>query len=277
MPTVNVGTDGRTPVELYYEDHGEGRPIVLIHGWPLSNRSWEPQIGPLLDAGHRVIAYDRRGFGWSSQPRSGYEYDTLAADLNALLDHLQLLNVTLVGFSMGGGEVARYIGTYGADRVAQAVFAAAIPPALKRTDDNPEGGVPEEVLAGFQAQVRTDRLAFLEGFMTNFFSADGELKVSRAQLRYALDIAEWASPKATHDCIAAWGTDFRADLARCDVPTLVIHGSSDAIVPFEVSGRRTAEMVPGAKLVLIEGAPHGLSVSHAHRFTAELLDFIRRA
>ncbi len=274
MPIVNVGTDGRTPVDLYYEDHGEGRPVVLIHGWPLSNRSWEAQIGPLVDAGHRVVAYDRRGFGWSSQPFNGYEYDTLAADLAALIDHLDLRDITLVGFSMGGGEVARYIGTHGTGRVRQAVFAAAIPPALKKTADNPDGGVTDELLGQFQTGVRADRASFLDGFMTNFFSAGGELKVSEPQRRYALDIAAWASPKATHDCIAAWGTDFRADLERCDVPVLVIHGDSDAIVPLEVSGARTAELVPGARLAVIEGGPHGINASHAERFNRELLAFL---
>lgn len=275
MPTVNAGTDGRTPVELYYEDHGDGRPVVLIHGWPLSNRSWEAQTGALVDAGFRVVAYDRRGFGWSSQPRSGYEYDTLAADLGVLMDHLDLRDATLVGFSMGGGEVARYIGTHGTDRVAQAVFAAAIPPALKQTSDNPDGGVTDEVLAGFQAEVRKDRMAFLEGFMTNFFSAGGELKVSDAQRRYALELAQWASPKGTHDCIAAWGSDFRADLERCDVPVLVIHGDSDAIVPVEVSGRRTAETVKDGRLHVIPGGPHGINASHAEEFNRVLLDFLR--
>ena len=274
MPIVNVGTDGRTPVDLYYEDHGEGRPVVLIHGWPLSNRSWEAQIGPLVDAGHRVVAYDRRGFGWSSQPFNGYEYDTLAADLAALIDHLDLRDITLVGFSMGGGEVARYIGTHGTGRVRQAVFAAAIPPALKKTADNPDGGVTDELLGQFQTGVRADRASFLDGFMTNFFSAGGELKVSEPQRRYALDIAAWASPKATHDCIAAWGTDFRADLKRCDVPVLVIHGDSDAIVPLEVSGARTAELVPVARLVVIYGGPHGINASHAERFNRELLAFL---
>lgn len=269
MSTLTVGD-----VELYYEEHGSGRPVVLIHGWPLSAKSWEPQIGAIVDSGHRVVAYDRRGFGRSSQPESGYDYDTMAADLAGLMDHLDLRDVTLVGFSMGGGEVARYIGAHGTDRVAQAVFAGAIPPALKKTDDNPDGGVPQELLDQFQAGVREDREGFLDGFMTNFFSAGGELKVTEAQRSEALDMAAEASTTAVHDCIAAWGTDFRDDIARVDVPTLVIHGDSDAIVPFEVSGRRTAEMIPGARLVLLEDGPHGFGVSHADELNRALVDFL---
>ena len=274
MPTLNVARDARTDVDLHYEDLGEGRPVVLIHGWPLSGRSWEPQVPALVDAGYRVVTYDRRGFGASSQPWGGYDYDTLAADLAALLDHLDVRDATLVGFSMGGGEVARYIGAHGAARVRQAVFAAAIPPALRKTADNPDGGVDDALLGQLQAGVRADRMGFLEEFMRNFFSAGGELKVSEPQLRNALELARWASPTATHDCIAAWGTDFRADLERFDLPTMVIHGDADAIVPFEVSGRRTAEMVAGSRLVVVEGGPHGLNVSHAERFNRELLDFL---
>lgn len=276
MPTLSVGTDGRMPVELYYEDHGEGRPVVLVHGWPLSNRAWEPQTGALVEAGHRVVAYDRRGFGWSSQVRSGFEYDTLAADLKALIEHLDLRDVTLVGFSMGGGEVARYIGRYGTDRIAQAVFAGAITPALGKTADNPDGGLPQEMIDQFQAAVRADRPAFLEGFMTGFFSTNGELKVSPETKAYALQIAAWASPKGTHDCIQAWATDFREDMGKIDVPTLVIHGDSDAIVPFEVSGARVPQFVEGAQVVVLKDAPHGLNASHRDEFNAALLSFLAR-
>jgi len=277
MPELTVGQENATDIELYYEDHGSGRPVVLIHGWPLSGRSWEPQIAPLIDAGHRVITYDRRGFGASSQPWDGYDYDTLAADLKALLEHLDLRDVTLVGFSMGGGEVARYIAAHGTDRVAQAVFAAAVPPYLFKSDDNPEGGLDDATIEQFEGGVTGDRLAFLEEFTKAFFSADEKLQVSEPQRLYARDIAEMASPKGTLDCIAAFGrTDFRADLEKVDVPTLVIHGDSDATVPFEVSGKRTAQTVAGAELVVIEGGPHGINVSHAQEFNAALLEFVAR-
>jgi len=275
MAKLNVGTENGSPVELYYEDHGSGNPVVLVHGWPLSGRSWESQVPALIGAGHRVITYDRRGFGWSSQPWEGYDYDTFAADLDALLTHLDLHEVTLVGFSMGGGEVVRYISTYGPARIAKAVLASAVPPFLHKTDDNPDGGLDDETIAGFQNGVKGDRIAFLDEFATGFFSAGGELQVSEAQRMYARDIASFASPKGTLDCIAAFGyTDFRGDLAEVTVPTLVIHGDSDAIVPFEVSGKRSAALIAGAKLVVIEGGPHGINASHSEQFNTALLDFI---
>ncbi len=272
MSTLQVGGSA----ELYYEDHGSGRPIVLIHGWPLSGRSWEAQIGPLVEAGFRAVAYDRRGFGKSSQPWEGYEYDRFASDLAELLDHLDLRDVTLVGFSMGGGEVARYLGTHGSERIAQAVFAGAIPPYLYKSDDNPDGGLDDATIEEFEQGVRGDRPAFLDGFLTAFFSAGDEVRVSEPLRLYMRDIAEMASPKGSLDCIAAFSrTDFRADLEKIDVPTLVIHGDSDAIVPFEVSGERTVESVEGAKLALIEGGPHGLNASHAAEFNDALLEFVR--
>ncbi len=273
MPKLPIGD-----IELYYEDHGSGRPVVLIHGWPLSGRTWEAQVGPLVEAGFRVVTYDRRGFGWSSQPWDGYDYDTFTADLAALLEHLDLRDVTLVGFSMGGGEVARYLGTHGSDRIAQAVFAAAVPPYLYKSEDNPDGGLDDATIEQFQGGVTSDRLAFLDGFLTMFFSAGDELKVSEPQRLYARDIGELASPKGTLDCITAFGrTDFRSDLEKIDVPTLVIHGDSDAIVPLEVSGRRTAETVADAQLVVVEQGPHGLNASHADEFNAALLEFVRSA
>ncbi len=275
MAKVTVGSENGGPVELYYEDHGAGKPVVLIHGWPLSGRSWENQVPALVDAGHRVITYDRRGFGDSSQPWDGYDYDTFAADLDALLTHLDLREVTLVGFSMGGGEVVRYIGTYGTDRVAKAVLAAAVPPYLYKSEDNPDGGLDDATIAAFEGGVKSDRLAFLEEFTTNFFSAGKDVKVSEPQREYARDIAAFASPKGTLDCIAAFGrTDFRGDLEKVTVPTLVIHGDSDAIVPFEVSGKRSAELIPAAELVLIEGGPHGVNASHPEQFNRALLNFL---
>ncbi len=277
MPFVDVGTDGTSPVTLHYEDYGTGRPVVLIHGWPLSGRSWESQVAALVEAGHRVVAYDRRGFGASSQPWNGYDYDTFTADLAALLEHLDLRDATLVGFSMGGGEVVRFLSTSGSARVRSAVLAGAVPPYLLKTDDNPDGGLTEEALAGLQAGVLGDRLAFLDEFTTGFFSADGELKVSEATRRYAQQIAAFASPKGTLDCITAWGrTDFRPDLSKIDVPVLVLHGSADAIVPFEVSGQRAAEQLQDSTTVVIEGGPHGFNVSHRDEFNRALLEFLAR-
>jgi pimeloyl-ACP methyl ester carboxylesterase len=275
MAKLSVGTENGAAIELNYEDHGSGRPVVLIHGWPLSGRSWEAQVHALVEAGHRVIAYDRRGFGQSSQPWGGYDYDTFTADLDALLTHLDVRDAALVGFSMGGGEVVRYIATRGTERVAKAVLAGAVPPYLYKSDDNPEGGLDDEAIAGFQAGVTSDRLAFLEEFTTGFFSANGELKVSEAQRAYARDIAAFASPKGTLDCITAFGrTDFRADVAKVTVPTLVIHGDADAIVPFEVSGKRSAQLIQGAQLVVVEGGPHGFNVSHPQEFNQALLAFL---
>ena len=276
MAYVRVDNENGSPIMLYYEDHGTGDPVVLIHGWPLSGRSWENQVPALVDAGHRVITYDRRGFGDSSQPWGGYDYDTFAADLDALLTHLDLSDVTLVGFSMGGGEVVRYIGRYGTGRVSKAVLAAAVPPYLYISDDNPGGGLDDATIGQFQDGVRADRIAFLDGFMTNFFTAgDRSDLVSEPTRIYNRQIAAFASPKGTLDCITAFGrTDFRDDLAKVTVPTLVIHGDSDAIVPFEVSGRRSHEAIEGSSLALIEGAPHGLNVTHADQFNRALVDFL---
>ncbi len=276
MAYVQVGEENSAPVELYYEDHGAGSPVVLIHGWPLSGRSWENQVGALVEAGHRVITYDRRGFGKSSQPRTGYDYDTFAADLDALLNHLDLNDVTLVGFSMGGGEVVRYISRYGTARVSKAVLAAAVPPYLYKSEDNPEGGLGDATIQQFQDGVRADRVAFLDAFTTNFFAAgDRTDLISEPTRLYNRDIAAFASPKGTLDCISAFSyTDFRDDVAKVSVPTLVIHGDSDAIVPFEVSGNRSHEAIEGSSLVLIEGGPHGFNATHAEQFNRALLDFL---
>ena len=214
MPRIQVGIETNTPIELHYQDFGSGTPVVLIHGWPLSGRSWEAQVSALVAAGHRVIAYDRRGFGQSSQPWSGYDYDTFAADLNALMTSLDIKGAAIAGFSMGGGEVVRYLAKYGSARVAKAVLAGAVPPYLYKSADNPEGGLDEATISSFEAGVIGDRMAFLDGFCTNFFSSKGKLMVSEAQRVYARDIAAFASPKGTLDCIQAFSkTDFRADLA----------------------------------------------------------------
>ena len=275
MPMLKVNAQGRTPVELHYQDQGEGKPVVLIHGWPLSGRAWEAQVPALVQAGYRVITYDRRGFGKSSQPWTGYDFDTFAADLDSLLTQLDLNAVTLVGFSMGGGEVARYLGKYGSKRIAKAVFAAAVPPFLYKSADNPEGGLDDATIAQFEAGVKGDRLAFLETFSANFFKAGDKMTVSESQRVYARNIAAFASPKGTLDCIAAFGrTDFRGDLPKIKIPTLVIHGDADAIVPFEVSGARTHKAIAGSKLTLIKGAPHGLNLSHAAEFNKSLIEFL---
>lgn len=277
MTLIQVGTENSAPVQLYYEDHGTGRPVVLIHGWPLSGRTWEQQMWALVEAGYRVITYDRRGFGSSSQPRHGYDYDSLAADLHALVEHLDLTEATLVGFSMGGGEVARYISQYGSARLAGAVLAAAVPPYLYVSEDNPDGGLDDATIAQFQQGVLSDRLAFLDNFTSNFFTAGNEVPVSEAVLRYTWEIGAFASPKGTLDCIDAFGrTDFRPDLAKVDVPTLVLHGDSDAIVPFEVSGKRSHESIAHSQLVLIEGGPHGCNTTHPEQFNRALLDFLNQ-
>ena len=276
MPTVQARPDAHDQVELHYEDHGTGRPVLLIHGWPLSSRSWEAQVPALVDAGYRVVTYDRRGVGASSQPWDGYDYDSFADDLDALMTHLDLREATLVGFSMGGGEVVRYISRHGTDRVAQAVLAAAVPPYLYKCDDNPDGGLDDATIEQFEAGVTGDRIAFLDEFTKGFFAAGDRTDLVSEPLRlHQRDIAAFASPKGTLDCIAAFGrTDFRGDLERVDVPTLVIHGDADGIVPFEVSGKRSAEALEDSTLVVVEGGPHGLNVTHAEEFNQALVDFL---
>lgn len=280
MPDIPVpdfaSTDKRDEVSLHFTDTGGTvRPVVLIHGWPLSGKAWADQEGALTDAEYRVIAYDRRGFGDSDKPAGGYEYDTFAADLAGLLEGLDLTDVTLVGFSMGGGEVARYLANHGSDRVRSAVLAAAVPPYLLQTPDNPDGGMGESDVEGMKQAARSDRASFLDGFTTNFFSAGGELKVTEDQRQQALALQEAATDEALIACIDAFGrTDFRDDLAKIDVPTLILHGDSDAIVPVEVSGNRSAEAIPNSRLEVVEGAPHGLNVSHREEFNRVLLDFL---
>jgi len=274
MNYLNVGKGNSGPIELYYEDYGSGRPVVLIHGWPLSGRSWEKQVPALLDAGFRVIAYDRRGFGWSSRPSTGYDYDTLAGDLNALMTKLDLREAALVGFSMGGGEVARYLGAHGSKRVSQAVFMSAITPYLLKGSDNPDG-VDRGVFDGILKALAADRPAYLSKFLAEFYNAD--LPSERAGeeiVRLSWNIAAGASPLATRDCVTAWRTDFRGDLAKIDVPVAVIHGDADRITPLEATGRRTHEAIAGSKLAIIAGGPHGLNWTHAEEVNRELLTFL---
>ena len=275
MPYVSVGQESSGSVDIYYEDHGTGKPVLLIHGWPLSGRSWEKQVPVLIDAGYRVITYDRRGFGDSSKPISGYDYDTFAEDLHRLITKLDLKDVALVGFSMGGGEVARYLGTYGSNLVSKAAFLAAIPPFLLKTTDNP-AGMDASVFDGIKAGIAADRLAFLTGFFSNFYNVDvfGGKRVSDQAVQFSWNIAAGASPKATLECVSAWLTDFRKDLSRINVPTLVIHGDSDRIVPIDASGRRTHELVKGSLLAVVEGGPHGLNWTHSDQVNSQLLEFL---
>lgn len=275
MPYVNVGQENSGSIDLYYEDHGAGAPVVLIHGWPLSGRSWEKQVPALLASGHRVITYDRRGFGESSRPMVGYNYDTFAMDLHILLTKLGVRDVALVGFSMGGGEVARYMGTYGPELVNKVAFVAAIPPFLKKTADNP-AGVDSSVFDGIKAGIAEDRLAFLTSFFANFYNVDvlGGKRISSEAAQFSWNIAAGASPKGTLDCVSAWLTDFREDLGKISVPALVIHGDADRILPIDATGKRTHELIKGSRLVIIEGGPHGLNWTHADQVNRELIDFL---
>jgi non-heme chloroperoxidase len=276
VPYINVGKENSHSVELYYEDHGEGKPVVLIHGWPLSGASWERQVSVLVDAGYRVITYDRRGFGKSSQPFLGYDYDTLAADLHALILELDLHDVALIGFSMGGGEVARYVGKYGTSRVKKAGFVSAVTPFLLKAPDNPEG-LDKNIFDGLQKACLKDRPAFIAKFLEGFFNFDslkGTL-ISNEAIQANFIVAMGASPKATHDCIGSWLTDFRADLRRFDIPTIVIHGAADQTAPIAATGTRMSGFVKGAKLVTIEKGPHGLNWTHAEQFNQALLSFLQ--
>lgn len=263
---------------LHVDDTGgTGRPVVLIHGWPLSGESWSEQVPALQQAGYRVVSYDRRGFGRSDKPRSGYDYDTLTEDLHTLLTELDLQDVTLVGFSMGGGEVARYCGRYGAERLHSVVFASAVPPYLMKTDDNPDGPLEPSAADEMTAGLTADEESFYDDFTTQFFSVDGRLAVTEQQRQEALALARQADKKAALGCMEAFGTtDFRQDLPQVSVRALVIHGDSDATVPFEGSGRRTHAAIAGSELHVIAGAPHGCNVSHADEFNQVLLDFLTR-
>lgn len=275
MPYVTVGKENSGNVELYYEDHGSGNPVVLIHGYPLSGASWEKQVPALLSAGHRVIAYDRRGFGKSSQPAAGYNYDTFAEDLHKLLGALKLTDFTLVGFSMGGGEVARYIGRYGSKGVSKAVIISGVPPYLLKAADNPEG-VDGGVFAGIGKAVAADRYAFFTGFFQNFYNTDVYLgkRVSEQVVHASWNVAASASATASLACVPTWHEDFRADVARIDVPTLVIHGDADRIVPFTAAGARTAKLIKGARLLVVKDGPHCVTWTHAEEVNAELLSFL---
>ena len=275
MPHITVGKENSGDIQLYYEDHGSGDPVVLIHGYPLSGASWEKQVPVLLEAGHRVITYDRRGFGKSSHPTTGYNYDTFAEDLHKLLTHLKLRDFALVGFSMGGGEVARYIGKYGSKGVSKAVIIGGIPPYLLKTTDNPDG-VDGSVFEGIQKAIVADRYAFFTEFFKNFFNTDVFLgkRISEQAVQANWNVAAGASATASLACVPTWHEDFRADLARIDVPTLVIHGDADRIVPISASGEKTAKLVKGARLAAIKNGPHAVNWTHAEELNAELVSFL---
>jgi non-heme chloroperoxidase len=272
-----MADENKSDRDLYVRDvPGDGRPVVLIHGWPLSSESWSEQVPALQEAGYHVVAYDRRGFG-RSDPGDSYDYDALADDLHHVISDLDLSDVTLVGFSMGGGEVARYAAKHGTGKLHSVVFAAAIPPYLLRSDDNPDGPLTEEAADEMRAGLVKDRDAFFDDFTTQFFSAGDDLEVSEEQRRSAVALCEQSDQEAALGCMQAFGTtDFRKALELVDVPTLVIHGDSDGIVPLEGSGRRTHQAIEGSELVVIEGGPHGINVSHAEEFNAALLAFLEK-
>ena len=275
MAYITVGKENSSNIDLYYEDHGSGKPVVLIHGYPLSGASWEKQVPALLDAGNRVITYDRRGFGKSSQPTTGYNYDTFAEDLRKLVTHLKLSDFALVGFSMGGGEVARYFGKYGSKGVSKAVIISGVPPFLLKTPDNPEG-LDGSVFDGIQKAVAADRYAFLTEFFKNFYNTDLLLgkRLSEQAVQGSWNLAAGASATASLACVPTWHEDFRKDLARIDVPTLVIHGDADRILPINASGARTAKLIKGARQVVVKNGPHCITWTHADEVNLELVNFL---
>jgi non-heme chloroperoxidase len=275
MPKVTVGRENSADIEIHYEDHGAGQPVVLIHGYPLSGRAWDRQVPALLEAGHRVITYDRRGFGQSSQPAVGYDYGTFAADLAALLDHLDLWDVVLVGHSMGTGEVTRFLGTYGSARVAKGVLVAPIPPFLLQTSDNPDG-VPQSVFDGFVQAAQADTPAWMKGFLDNFYNVDtlrGTL-ISEQAYQTSWNLATIASAVAAVACIPTWAADFRADLPKLDVPILVVQGDADQVLPLDKTGERLPGLIEDVQLVVIEGGPHAIPWTHADQVNTALLDFL---
>lgn len=276
MPYLKVGEENSSEISLYYEDRGTGRPVVLIHGWPLSGASWEKQGAALLAAGYRVITYDRRGFGRSSQPSAGYDYDTLAKDTYQLLESLDLKDVTLVGFSMGGGEVARYMGKYNNGRVTKVCFMASIAPALRKDGNNPDG-VDPSVFEGIKQNIEKDRYVFLEHFLKNFYSKKlvGGTDISDAAIHASFNVAAASSYPAMLACVDAWLEDFRPDIKQISVPTLVIHGDDDQILPLGATGGRMPALIPGAKLHVVEGGPHGLNWTHATEVNLALLEFLK--
>jgi non-heme chloroperoxidase len=278
MPRLTVGTENSAPIEIHYEDHGSGDPVVLIHGYPLNGNSWERQERELLATGHRVISYDRRGFGRSSQPTVGYDYDTFAADLKTLIEHLDLTDVVLVGFSMGTGEVTRYLGTYGSDRVRKAALLGTVPPFLLKTDDNPEG-VDKQVFEDIKAAIVSDRYAYFKDFFDNFYNVDKLMpeRITEQAWQASFNVAAGSSPYATFACVDTWLTDFRADLPKIDVPVLVVHGTEDRILPFEATAARLPDLIDDVELVAVEGGPHNIGWTHPDDVNEALLEFVGAA
>jgi non-heme chloroperoxidase len=276
MPKVTVGRENSADIEIHYEDHGAGQPVVLIHGYPLSGRAWDKQVPALLEADYRVITYDRRGFGQSSQPVAGYDYDTFAADLNTLLEHLDLRETVLVGHSMGTGEVTRYLGAFGSGRVAMGVLISPIPPYLLQTADNPDG-VPHSLFEGFAQAARADTPAWMKGFLDNFYNIDTlrGTRVSDQAYQASWNIAVTASATAAVACIPTWTTDFRDDLPKIDVPVLVVHGDADQVLPIDKTGRQLPGLIKDVELVVIEGGPHAIPWTHADQVNTALLEFLR--
>jgi non-heme chloroperoxidase len=277
MPTITVGQQNSAPIDIHYEDHGTGQPVVLIHGYPLNGASWEKQERVLLAAGYRVITYDRRGFGKSSQPTVGYDYDTFAADLDTLLTELDLTDVVLVGFSMGTGEVTRYLGRYGSSRVSKAVLMGAIPPFLLKTEDNPEG-VDQAVFDEIKAAVLADRPAYFKDFLDNFYNVDvlGGTRISEQAWQNSFIVAVGASAYAAHACVDTWLTDFRADLPNIDVPTLLIHGDADRILPYPATAARLPGLIKDLTFVTVEGGPHNIAWTHPDEVNQALLEFLAK-
>ena len=275
MPYVSVGTENSAPIQLYYEDHGSGQPVVLVHGYPLDSSSWEKQTAVLLEAGKRVITYDRRGFGKSDKPTSGHDYDTYAADLSALVSTLDLQDAVLVGFSMGTGEVTSYISRYGSHRVSKAVFIGALQPFMLKTDENPSG-VPQETVDGMLDTIKADRYAFFTGFLQNFYNTDEYLgtRISEEALRNSWQLATNISPYSSVWAVSTWFTDWRADIDKIDVPALIMHGTGDLNVPIDITSRVLAKMLPSATYVEIEGAPHGMLWTHGDEINKILMEFL---
>ncbi|MCW2992914.1 MAG: hydrolase [Conexibacter sp.] len=276
MGIVTVGSENSAPIELYYEDQGSGPAVVLLSGWPLDSRSWEPQVHQLLEAGHRVIAIDRRGFGQSSHPLGGYDFDTLAADLDKVLTEIDVHEATLVGFSLGTGEVARYIGTYGTNRLKACVFIESLAPSFVKSTDNPNG-VDQAGVDGVREAILADRPAWLTGLLADFLNLDDYLghRVSEETVRSLWGAGNDASPWATWACVVTWLDDFAEDIDRIDIPTLILHGTADRILSIDGQGRRLHAALPDAKYVEIEGGPHVMCVTHAPEVNRELLTFLR--
>lgn len=275
MQYIKVGSENSRNINLHYEDHGSGDPVILIHGWPLNGGSWEKQEAALLDSGYRVVTYDRRGFGESSKPVTGYDYDTFASDLNQVIKSLELEDVTLVGSSMGTGEITRYIGKYGTENIKKAGLFASIPPYLLKTSDNPEG-VDQAVFDGIIDGIKADRLGFLKQFLNDFYNMDvlGDKLISPQAFQYSWNVAARASPAGTLKCVYTWLTDFREDVKKIDVPTLILHGDADRVLPIDVTGRRLKDIVKNNKYVEVKDGPHGLIWTHADQVNDELLDFL---